>query len=246
MKDKSFDGLAKKFSNNIYGTTKGKLRHQLLCDAISENMQGEGPQRIIDLGGGTGVMANYLARQGHEVTLADASEEILSVARDSVSPDISIVHDDLYNIQNIASFDLVVCHAVLEWLATPEKAICHLAQVMRSGAQLSLTVFNHDAALFGNAVYGNFDYIAQGMKIKNQVRLTPQQQIKPQQVLAWVREAGLNIVSKRGIRCFHDYLRNIDHAQTQYEQLYQLEQQYNTQEPFLWLGKYFHLWITKP
>lgn len=117
---------------------------------------------------------------------------------------------------------------------------------MRPGAQLSLSFFNRDAALFGNAVYGNFDYIAQGMKIRNQVRLTPQHPLQPKTVIQWVEEQGLAIVAMRGIRCFHDYLRNPEHATSEYQKLYQLERQYNRQEPYLWLGKYFHLWITKP
>ena len=47
LKDQSFNGLAEKFNRNIYGTTKGRLRHQLLCDVLSEVLADEPAQNII-------------------------------------------------------------------------------------------------------------------------------------------------------------------------------------------------------
>lgn len=245
MKDQSFDGLAKKFHRNIYGTTKGRLRHQLLCDALDECLGSFTSKRIIELGGGTGVMSDYLSRQGHDVTLTDVSSEILTLAEQHLSDDITIRHADLFSVSDLYDFDVIICHAVLEWLAEPQQAIKHIAGQMRQDSYLSLTFFNRDAALFGNAIYGNFDYIARGMKVKNQVRLNPQMPLSPQHVISWVAESGLEIISQRGIRCFHDYMRQKDMAESHYDELLTLERQFNTQAPFMWMGKYFHLWLRK-
>ncbi|MCP4282298.1 MAG: methyltransferase domain-containing protein, partial [Alteromonas sp.] len=189
----------------------------------------------------TGVMSSYLANKGHALTLTDISADILSMAE--VPSSVVTYQADLQSIQNLADFDIVLCHAVLEWLADPKAALAHMAENMRPGSWLSLTFFNKDAALFGNAVYGNFDYIARGMKVKKQVRLNPKQPLSVAQVTEWVEELGFEIAASRGIRCFHDYLRDPKKASEDYESLLALERQYNQQAPFKWLGKYFHLWL---
>ena len=245
LKDQSFNGLAEKFNRNIYGTTKGRLRHQLLCDVLSEVLAEEPAQNIIELGGGTGVMSAFLAGLGHQLTLTDISEDILTIARQQLDAGIAVRQTDLFDIDNLGEFDVVVCHAVLEWLARPFEALSLLAERMRPGARLSLTFFNRDAALFSNAVYGNFEYIARGMKVKNQVRLNPQQPLVPREVIAEVQNLGFTVHSMRGIRCFHDYLRDRDMADSKYEELLATERQYGHREPYLWLGKYFHLWLEK-
>lgn len=245
MKDQSFNGLAEKFNRNIYGTTKGRLRHQLLCDVLSEVLADEPAQNIIELGGGTGVMSAFLAGLGHQLTLTDISEDILTIARQQLDAGIAVRQADLFAIDDLGEFDVVVCHAVLEWLARPFEALSILADRLRPGARLSLTFFNRDAALFSNAVYGNFDYIARGMKVKNQVRLNPQQPLVPKAVIAEVEKLGFEVQSMRGIRCFHDYLRDRQMADSKYDELLALEREYGQREPYLWLGKYFHLWLEK-
>ncbi|WP_018981686.1 methyltransferase domain-containing protein [Salinimonas chungwhensis] len=244
--DQYFDGIADKFVRNIYGTTKGKLRHLLLLDALAPYLSGP-PQSVIEIGGGTGIMTKALADQGHNVTLTDASTEILALAREFLSDTsgIDIKHSRLQELSTLHHYDLVVCHAVLEWLADPFEALSILAEKIPSGGRLSLSFFNRDAALFTNAVYGNFDYIARGMKVKKQVRLNPTNSLRPAEVIEFTERHGFRILSKTGIRCFHDYMHNKPDTEEVFAQLLTLERQYCDVEPFCWLGKYFHLMLEK-
>jgi len=36
MQDRNFDDMAEKFSRNIYGTTKGRIRQAVLCQDLQE------------------------------------------------------------------------------------------------------------------------------------------------------------------------------------------------------------------
>ncbi|AXR06511.1 methyltransferase [Salinimonas sediminis] len=245
--DRYFNGIADKFARNIYGTTKGKLRHLLLLEAMQPFLEG-GPQHIIELGGGTGIMARALLALGHNVTLTDASEDVLALARELLVdyPQAKIAQATLQSIDNLADYDMVVCHAVLEWLADPLATLTRLSQQMRPGSVLSVSFFNRDAALFQNAVYGNFDYIARGMKVKNQVRLNPDNALAPREVIHHVTQAGFEIAAQSGIRCFHDYMQHKPDNDEVFAQLLALERQYGQQAPFCWLGKYFHLMLRKP
>jgi len=81
--DHIFDGIADKFAKNIYGTTKGKLRHTLLCDVLDSHLTAN--STVLEIGGGTGVMAAHLAALGHSVVLTDASNDVLQQAADLLS-----------------------------------------------------------------------------------------------------------------------------------------------------------------
>lgn len=243
--DRIFDGIADTFSKNIYGTTKGRLRHTLLCDILAPVI--EKPMRVIEIGGGTGVMSAHLASLGHKVVLTDASKEVLAQAEHALgnNENVTIRHQYLQEVTDLAHFDLVLCHAVLEWLDAPFDAITLLYNKMREGTTLSLSFFNQDANLFANAIYGNFDYIAKGMKAKKQVRLNPKQPLSAIKVVAFCESLGFTVKDKAGIRCFHDYMRDISHQDSKYQELLSLERQYCRQEPYMWLGKYFHLTLVK-
>jgi len=243
--DRIFDGIAEKFSSNIYGTTKGKLRHTLLCDVLEPYLTT--PVRAIEIGGGTGVMTAHIASKGHSVVLTDASKDVLKQAEALLAdaPNITIRHQYLQQIEDLDSFDLVICHAVLEWLDAPFDAIDFMYKNMKPGSRLSLSFFNQDANLFANAIYGNFDYIAKGMKVKKQVRLNPKQPLSASRVVVHCESLGFKIIEKAGIRCFHDYMRDITHQSSKFDDLLALERQYHRQAPYLWLGKYFQLILEK-
>lgn len=244
--DRLFNGIASKFADNIYGTTKGKLRHLILCDVLAPYTRE--PLRILEVGGGTGVMTAHLAEQGHQITLTDASEDVLVHARENLNryDNVAIQQQYLQDIDDMHQYDLVVCHAVLEWLDKPFEAIDFLFDHLQQGATLSLSFFNRDAALMANAIYGNFEYIERGLKVKNQVKLNPNQALPAKQVVDYCTEKGFEILCKTGVRCFHDYMKVNEHQTSKFDQLLRTERQYNQVEPFLWLGKYFHLMLKKP
>ena len=246
--DQYFDGIADKFASNIYGTTKGRLRHVLLVETLLPYLQINEPMKVMDLGGGTGIMSKVVANLGHQVTLIDASQDVLELAREYLAdePAVTIRQGTIQSELLIAEQDLLICHAVLEWLANPLAAVSDIHARMRPGTALSLSFFNRDAALFGNAVYGNFDYISRGMRVKNQVRLNPNNPLVPAEVISHAESLGFVVKSVTGIRCFHDYMKEKHLDDGQFEALVALEKQYMNKPPFCWLGKYIHLMLEKP
>tara|TARA_R110002153_G_scaffold6556_1_gene29917 strand:- start:20770 stop:21534 length:765 start_codon:yes stop_codon:yes gene_type:complete len=240
--DQNFDKFADKFEKNIYGSTKGRLRHELLVHHLHNYISDKSmPLEVLDAGGGTGVMTEVMLGLGHKVTLSDMSSEVLSIAKQKLGENINldIQHTDILSLSNNKQFDLVVCHAVLEWLQDPFEVIDKLVDLVKPGGHLSLSFFNHDAQLFGNMLYGNFDYVEQGMTTKNIVRLSPKNPQKPKVIVSQLESLPIKIIKQAGIRCFHDYLKQPEKQTSEYEQLKQLEIQYGSTEPYLWLGKYF-------
>ncbi|ALS98415.1 methyltransferase domain-containing protein [Lacimicrobium alkaliphilum] len=247
QQDQSFDQIADKFEKNIYGTSKGRLRHELLLHYLHQHLPA-GSLDCLDAGGGTGVMAKEMLSLGHRVLVNDISGQALEMAQKKLSgfPDVNFHCGALQSLEPERNFDLILCHAVLEWLSDPFDALTHLLKRLKPGGYLSLSFFNRDAHLFSNLLYGNFDYIDKDFVVSNRVRLNPNNALPPSEVLDFIQKAGLEIRHKAGIRCFHDYMRDKTMQSSHYQQIKAREIQYGSTHPYLWLGRYFHLIALKP
>lgn len=241
----SFDGIADKFDKNIYGTSKGRLRHKLLLHYLQSHIE-QNSISVLDVGAGTGEMSAEFAKFNHQVHLVDVSLDTLTMAKQKLSDysNLSYEHNDLFTLEG--KYDLVLCHAVLEWLADPYECIDKLNTLLSDEGTLSLSFFNRDAKEFGNLIYGNFDYVEQGMPNKNTVRLNPSYPHRPLDIIRYIKQiSDLEIVLTAGIRCIHDYVHEHRHIEENNQQLLRLELEYGNKEPFKYLGKYFYIQVKK-
>ena len=255
MQDRNFDDIAEKFSRNIYGTTKGKLRQAILwqdLDALLATL-GSQPLRILDAGGGEGQTAIKMAQRGHHVTLCDLSAEMIARASQAAS-DKGVSHN-MHFIQCAAQdvaghlespVDLILFHAVLEWVAEPQAVLKTLWSVLRPGGALSLMFYNANGLLMHNMVAGNFDYVQIGMPKRKKRTLSPDYPREPGEVYQWLEQMGWQITGKTGVRVFHDYLREKHQQRDCYEILLELETRYCRLEPYVSLGRYIHVTARKP
>ena len=255
MRDRNFDDIAEKFSRNIYGTTKGQLRQAILWQDLDRLLAEFGEQKlhILDAGGGEGQTAIRMAERGHQVTLCDLSGEMIARAQQAAEAKgvSGNMHFIQCAVQDVASHletsaDLILFHAVLEWVAEPVGVLETLWSVLRPGGALSLMFYNANGLLMHNMVAGNFDYVQVGIpKNKNRTH-SPNNTHKPEQVYQWLEDIGWQITGKTGVRVFHDYLREKHQQRDCYEMLVELETRYCRQEPYISLGRYIHVTARKP
>ncbi|QIZ76381.1 methyltransferase domain-containing protein [Ferrimonas lipolytica] len=257
MNDTNFDDRATKFANNIYGTTKGKVREAVLWHLLQQQFL---PSlccggRVLDAGGGQGQMTLRLAQQGYEVVLTDLSSEMLQFAQQqaqqlAVAAQLQLIEGPIQQLQQhqLGQFDGVICHAVLEWVKQPEQVIVQLFDHLKPGGLLSLAFFNLRGAELHNLVSGNFDNVGAALTAKKtkRVRLVPHSPLQNEQVLAMTQALGFELVSQAGVRVIHDYLRDKSHQQTKLERLIELEIEYCQQPLYRDLGRYTHLLLRKP
>jgi S-adenosylmethionine-dependent methyltransferase len=250
--DRNFDSIAAKFQQNIYQTTKGRLRQLVLQRDLAEFALLATPTQILDVGAGQGQLGLWLASRGHQVRLTDLSQEMLQMAQaqaaeQGLTAQLSFANLGLQQlVPEQQQYPVVLCHAVLEWLADPQAAIADLYQLVAPGGALSLMFYNVDAKRFSNIVYGNFNYVLRDLAYKKKVSLSPQQPLNPLDVLAWCQQQGFILHSKTGVRCFHDYLRDRSEQESEFDKLLEVELRYNRTEPYASLGRYQHLLLLKP
>src|SRR5690606_26352596 len=160
MSDRHFDALAARFAEKIYGGAKGAIRLAVLQADLAEVLP-ERPLRVLDVGAGLGHMGLWLAERGHRVTLAEPAAPMLAAARErfaAAGREATFLQAPWQELpgQLAEPFDLVLCHAVLEWLAEPHAILPVLHRLTIPGGWLSLAFYNKDALIYRNLLKGHF------------------------------------------------------------------------------------------
>ena len=247
--DRIFDGLAKRFSQRIYDNPKGKIRLAIVQDDLQNTLDLSKPQKVLDMGGGLGQMSIWLAQQGHEVTLCEPAADMLEAARESIaSLDLSAaIHLSNKTLQQLNSeqteqYDLIIFHAVLEWMAEPKQAIEHLRSLLKPNASLSLMFYNHHSAVMRSLMVGDFKRIRNNyIAAMGNKGFTPISPLDPQQVMDWLKEFELDVLMWSGVRAFHDYMHPEARKKANLEDVLEMERKYSRIEPWRSMARYQHV-----
>lgn len=248
MQDHHFDDLALRFAEKIYGNNKGAIRLAVLQADLQEVLP-QRPLRVLDIGAGLGHMALWLAAQGHEVTLLEPSAAMLQAARERFAAQeqaAQFVHGDWQ--QHVAGrpepYDLILCHAVLEWLAGPAALIAALGSLLKPDGWLSLAFYNRDALVMHNLIKGNLRKLARERFAGDDGGLTPQQPLDPREVEQLLNRHGWQVGERSGIRVFHDYMRPEFRDRIADAELVETELFYRRHPALGPLGRYLH-WLCR-
>lgn len=249
MQDRNFDDLADKFKRKVYGGLKGEIRLAViwrdLCEAIPQ-VESSPALRILDVGAGLAQTSIRLARNGHQVVINDISNEMLQLARkdareNNVEQNIEWLRSPYQSLTNLVGqqFDLVLCHALLEWVVEPQQLVSQLKRWLAPRGRLSLSYYNRNALVYRNLIRGNFNLLRRHFSA-DPGSLTPLNPLYPQQVDGWLLEEGLRVQSSSGIRVFRDYVTDSRGGNAIDDQVLKMELEYSRLEPFKGLGRYMH------
>jgi ArsR family transcriptional regulator len=111
--------------------------------ALEHALAGDGLGALLDVGTGTGRIAELLAARAERVTALDKSPEMLRLARARLqalpADRIDLVLGDFTALPfEPATFDTVVFHQVLHFALEPEAALAEAARVARPGARIAV------------------------------------------------------------------------------------------------------------
>lgn len=254
--DRNFDGLSARFKQQIYGTLKGQLRLKMLdldFDQCLPNL-GSRPLQILDVGGGMGQFSSALAAQGHHVTVTDISQEMLDGAKD-IFAELAPEHpptlvcsslQDLPSQIDSQSFDIVLNHAVLEWLSNPKESIGILTSLLRPDGVLSLMFYNRHAIVWRNLVNGSWQRVHNKHFHHGKNQLMPQNPLDPADVHQWLNASHMELLCWRGIRCVHDHMPKNMREQKTLQEFVEIESDIGLKAPYRDLGRYVHMMCRKP
>ena len=257
--DRNFDGLAARFKKNVYGSLKGDIRLAVLQRDFREHIplapfdvrSTEKRLRILDAGGGQGQFSLQFAAAGHDLVICDISAEMLSLAkveviRNNLQERVSLLHCAIQDLSKVLqdaeeSFDVVLCHAVIEWMEEPQSLLPILLSYLKQNGYLSFTFYNVNSIIYKNLLRTNFKKIIEHDFGGSRGSLTPINPLLPEIVDTWLEKLPFRLLSRSGIRVFHDYIFDQENRKREPENLVALELQYSQREPFLSLGRYIHI-----
>ena len=243
-------------------TPEGRLRSDLAFSNLEDFLPGSQSKRslcALDVGCGTGGTAVRLARRGVHVTLLDSSQAMLDLAKHAaqeagVTDKVVLQHGNATQLAALfrkASFDVIICHNLLEYVDEPASLLCSMADALRdSSAVLSILVRNQGGEVFKAAIQAG-DLAAAEDCLKAEwgqeylygakVRLFTSESVE-----AMLKRASLATIAERGVRVLADYLPSHTSRSEQYEQILELERKLGRRPEYSAVARYIHCLTFRP
>src|SRR5216684_3749180 len=240
-------------------TPEGRLR----CDLAFANLQdflvplqSRRSLRGLDLGCGTGA-AVRLARLGINVTLLDSSPAMLEIAKRAageagVDGNIELKYGDAAQVANLfpaGSFDVVLCHNILEYVDDPNAVLSAAAEVLRSDPTgigiLSVLVRSRAGEVLKAGIEaGDLGAAERNLTAEwgneslfgGRVRLFTLDSLQ-----VMMKGASLAVAAERGIRVISDYLPAQVSRREEYERILELERKLGSRPEFAAVARYIQI-----
>ncbi len=257
--DRNFDDISAHFEKKIYGGLKGEirlavLRHDIFGWVISWQQTHTRPLRVLDVGAGLAQISIELAKDGHDVTINDISANMLEIAKQNAGEAAQNITWHTCPYQQLddkltGKYDLILCHAVLEWLVEPKLIMDFfdrwLVDDVAEKGVLSLCFYNPASFVYRNLVMGNFNLLNNKDFKADNGSLTPNHPVAKDEVIAWIGDHHYQILHTSGLRVFHDYSPLKRGGHTNPQAVIDMEVAYSGQDPYKWLGRYLHFLVSK-
>ncbi len=236
------------------GTPEGRLRADLSFANLQEFLEPtREPLRALDLGCGTGATAVRLARLGFQVTALDSSPAMVDFAQRTareaeVAERITLQLGDAARLADMfttGSFDVILCHNLLEYVDDPTAVLGGATRVMRnSSAILSVLVRNKAGEVLKAAIQA-------GDLAQTEDNLTSewgQESLYGEKVRLFTangleaifKAASLTIAAMWGVRVLVDYLPARISRDAEYERILELERKLGRLPEFAAVARYTH------
>lgn len=242
---------ADKYSSYL-STPAGRLRIELAWENLRRFLPADAVRRrVLDVGGGAGSICLRLAKMEFQVVLLDSAEEMLGIAKkeaeaSGIATRISFHHADANRLQELfeaASFDLVVCHNLLEYVADPAAIAAKIAHVLRKDAVASFVTRNRAGEVLKAAIKSGDWALAKenlsGESVLDSLYGKPVRVFEPRDIIEMLARSGLEPIALYGIRVFSDHRDPKDLAdEVAYQQILQLELLLGAKPEFAGIARY--------
>jgi len=235
-------------------TPSGRLRSELAWENVRRFLpRNISKRRALDVGGGTGFVSMHLARMGYQVVLVDSSEGMLRVAREqagagNAAARISFCHGDAARLPELfdaESFDVVICHNLLEYAENPCAIIRGIGNILRKDAVLSVLVRNRAGQVLKDAIkLRDWKLAAANLTAETVVDSLygePVRVFSLAEARDLLAQAKLEVVAEQGVRVFSDFLDLENLADAAYSQIFELEATLGARSEFAAIARYIQV-----
>lgn len=151
--NQAFDRVGNDFIA-YYDTVRGHVREQVTRHNLMPHLPRKSA-KILDMGGGDGRDAVWLAKMGHKIVLVDPSEEMTRKAQHQANEngvpglvEVRQAEDPEQALQGFdEEFDVVLSHGVLMYVNEPAQHLVLLGQVVREDGIISILTKGKEGSL---------------------------------------------------------------------------------------------------
>ncbi len=242
-------------------TPEGRLRSDLAFANLHDflPLQAKEPLCALDLGGGTGAAAVRLARLGMHVTVLDCSPAMLDIAQRAaheggVAEKIVVKHGEAAQLASLfpaRSFDVILCHNILEYVDDPGAVLRDAARALRgSSAIVSVLVRTQAGEVLKAAIReGDLDQAENDLMAEwgeeslygGRVRL-----FSNDYMLRMLKAASLTLIVEQGVRVVADYLPPSVSRDAEYQRILELERKLGMRPEFAAVARYRQCLARRP
>jgi S-adenosylmethionine-dependent methyltransferase len=237
-------------------TPEGRLRLDLPFANLQEILpkpQIKSSLRALDLWCGTGANGLRLARLGFHVILVDSSTAMLDIAKRSaqqagIIEKVETIKGDADQLANFfleGTFDVILCHNILEFVDDPGAVLRGAATALRdSSAILSVLVRNRAGEVLKSGILaGDLTAAEHNLTAEwgsealygGKVRL-----FTPATMQTTLKAASLEVIAQNGVRVMADYLSPRVSLSAEYERVSALERKLGSRPEFAAIARYTH------
>jgi len=237
-------------------TPEGRLREDLAFANLQDflpTLSGTKSLYALDLGCGPGTIAVRMARLGFHVTLFDSSLAMLEIAQRAVrEADVSnrttAQYGDAAQLASLftaKSFDVILCHNLLEYVDDPGAVLSGAAALLRdsssilsvlvrsqAGEALKAAIQTGDLAAAENAL--SSEWVKESL-YGGELRLFTLDKMRDM-----LKKTLFRMIVERGVRTVADYLPPKVSRTEEYPQIFELERKLSQRTEFTAPARYMH------
>jgi S-adenosylmethionine-dependent methyltransferase len=246
-----WEALADAFVDGAYATVKGRVRTHVLHEQLLRHLP-PAPATVLDVGGGAAHQSLPLARLGYDVTVLDPSEAMLAKAVQRLAAEPAEVRDRVRLVPGAgetadeavdgATFDVVLCHGVLMYLADPEPLVDALCRCASPGGLVSLMALNAQTLAVRPALEQRWEDALAAFDAKEEVGVlgAPTRGDTVAGLSSLLRSHDVEPLAWYGVWLFTDWL-DLPLDGTDVPAVASVELAASTRDPYRQLSRVFHL-----
>ena len=204
-------------------------------------------KKILDFGSGEGITANHFAMK-NDVTAIEPSEEMLSTAWKDYEYNQIVGDVNALSSFKDETFDIIICHNVLEYIDDKEAVLKALARVLKKDCLLSIAKHNRAGRVMQMAVLlDDFEKANALLDGENSTasKFGTIRYYEDEDIIKWAPE--LTVSELFGIRTFWDLQQNQEkHSDEDWQdKMMQLEMRVAQMPEYRKVAFFHHLLLTK-
>ena len=204
-------------------------------------------KRILDFGSGTGVTANHYAQKNSVVAIEPSEEAVNNRWKENSYEQLVGSTDKLKELPS-KSFDIIICHNVLEYALDREDILAEFARLLKPDGYISLVKHNRPGRVMQMVVLLNdFEHANRLLDGKDGTtsRYGAIHYYEDSEIEKWC--SRLKIIKTLGMRTFWDLQQNQEcHKDADWqEKMLQIEHRVEDVEEYKQIAFFHHLKIQK-